>query len=142
MNCLGNSFNPGFNNIEAYKTFKDQIKKITSIKILDGLDINTSDYKDTSNLMTSSIQYTSSPVSLSNSISNNILNLNLDDQNKFSNNNLNNLDENDLNNLIKQKKKQSSITFSQRALKKADNLTKFNRKNHSEGNKHITNADL
>ena len=40
------------------------------------------------------------------------------------------------------KKRHSSITFSQRMLKKADNLTKFNRKNHSEGNKHITNDYL
>ena len=47
-----------------------------------------------------------------------------------------------LNNLIMQKKRQCSISFSQRMLKKADNLTKFNKKNHSEGNKHITNADL
>ena len=47
-----------------------------------------------------------------------------------------------LNNIILQKKRQCSISFSQRMLKKADNLTKFNKKNHSEGNKHITNADL
>lgn len=48
----------------------------------------------------------------------------------------------DLQNIIKQKKRQSTITYSQRMLKKADNLTKFNRKNHSEGNKHISNNDL
>jgi hypothetical protein len=52
------------------------------------------------------------------------------------------IDENDINNIIKMKKRQSTITYSQRMLKKADNLTKFNRKNHSEGNKHITNNDL
>lgn len=51
-------------------------------------------------------------------------------------------EDNDINNLIKQKKRQSTITYSQRMLRKADNLTKFNRKNHSEGNKHITNNDL
>lgn len=47
-----------------------------------------------------------------------------------------------LNFILNQKKRQCSIAFSQRMLKKADNLIKFNKKNHSEGNKHITNADL
>ena len=47
-----------------------------------------------------------------------------------------------LSNIPTMKKRHSSITFSQRMLKKADNLTKFNRKNHSEGNKHITNDYL
>lgn len=47
-----------------------------------------------------------------------------------------------LNYILNQKKRQCSIAFSQRMLKKADNLIKFNKKNHSEGNKHITNADL
>lgn len=55
---------------------------------------------------------------------------------------IDNGDESDLQNIIKQKKRQSTITYSQRMLKKADNLTKFNRKNHSEGNKHISNNDL
>ena len=53
-----------------------------------------------------------------------------------------NMEDADLQNIIKQKKRQSTITYSQRMLKKADNLTKFNRKNHSEGNKHISNNDL
>lgn len=44
--------------------------------------------------------------------------------------------------ILMSRKKPSSITYSQRMLKKADNLTKFNRKNHSEGNKHITNHEL
>ena len=30
----------------------------------------------------------------------------------------------------------------EKILKKSDNMTKFNRKNKSEGNKHILNADL
>ena len=47
-----------------------------------------------------------------------------------------------ISNIPTMKKRHSSITFSQRMLKKADNLTKFNRKNHSEGNKHITNDCL
>ncbi len=47
-----------------------------------------------------------------------------------------------LNFLLSQKKRQCSITLSQKMLKKAENLTKFTKKNHSEGNKHITNADL
>ena len=53
-----------------------------------------------------------------------------------------NIEDADLLNIIKKKKRESTITYSQRALKKADNLTKFNRKNHSEGNKHISNNDL
>lgn len=53
---------------------------------------------------------------------------------------VNDLDQ--INYIIKQKKRQCSISFSSRMLKKADNLTKFTKKNHSEGNKHITNADL
>lgn len=35
-----------------------------------------------------------------------------------------------------------SIQYNEKILKKSDNLTKFNRKNHSEGNKHILNSDL
>lgn len=44
--------------------------------------------------------------------------------------------------LLMKTKRQCSISFSQKILKKAENLTKFNKKNHSEGNKHITNSDL
>jgi hypothetical protein len=39
-------------------------------------------------------------------------------------------------------KKKSQVFFSEKILKKSDNMTKFNRKNRSEGNKHILNAEL
>ena len=32
--------------------------------------------------------------------------------------------------------------INEKILKKSDNMTKFNRKNKSEGNKHILNSDL
>ena len=56
--------------------------------------------------------------------------------------NNNETDTNLIDYILNQKKRQCSISFSQRMLKKADNLTKFTKKNHSEGNKHITNSDL
>lgn len=43
---------------------------------------------------------------------------------------------------VNQHKQKPTIMYSERILKKSDNLTKFNRKNHSEGNKHILNSDL
>ena len=43
---------------------------------------------------------------------------------------------------VNSKKKKSSITVNEKILKKSDNMTKFNRKNKSEGNKHITNNEL
>jgi len=52
------------------------------------------------------------------------------------------LDDNDLQSIIKQNKRHSTISYSQKILKKANNLTKFNKKNNSEGNKHILNSDL
>ena len=52
------------------------------------------------------------------------------------------MDENDLQSIIKQNKRHSTISYSQKILKKANNLTKFNKKNNSEGNKHILNSDL
>jgi hypothetical protein len=119
--------------------------KIKTITILDGLDINLNDYKEIGNQIKSTLPSKPNYTSNVNEINYNnynstklITSQGLDEHKEI----ISNLNENDLNNLIKQKKKQSSITFSQRALKKADNLTKFNRKNHSEGNKHITNADL
>ena len=108
--------NPGFES-EDYTKYKSVIKKIKSLKFLDGLNIDdelfSNEKKKKANL--------------------------------FDEDNLEHTEEidgNDLNSYIKLKKRQSTITYSQRMLKKADNLTKFNRKNHSEGNKHITNSDL
>ena len=43
---------------------------------------------------------------------------------------------------VNSKKKKSVITVNEKILKKSDNMTKFNRKNKSEGNKHITNTEL
>jgi hypothetical protein len=122
--------NPGFGNQEEYLKYRNIIKKAKSIQALDGLDIN-----DTSSLESSEKQ------------KKNLFNFSEENSKKQSSNPyldsiVEEVDENDLNNIIKLKKRQSTITYSQRMLKKADNLTKFNRKNHSEGNKHITNNDL
>ena len=43
---------------------------------------------------------------------------------------------------VKSKKKKSLIMFNEKIFKKSDNMTNFNRKNRSEGNKHILNQDL
>ena len=43
---------------------------------------------------------------------------------------------------VNSKKKKSLIMINEKILKKSDNMTKFNRKNKSEGNKHILNSDL
>lgn len=43
---------------------------------------------------------------------------------------------------VKSKKKKSLIKIDEKIFKKSDNMTKFNRKNRSEGNKHILNQDL
>jgi hypothetical protein len=127
--------NPGFSNQEEYFKYRDVLKKAKSIGVLDGIDIN-----DTSSFESPEKQKKINLFNFSDENS----------KNQISNNNNNPYlepiaeenDENDLNNIIKMKKRQSTITYSQRMLKKADNLTKFNRKNHSEGNKHITNNDL
>jgi len=127
--------NPGFSNQEEYFKHRDVLKKAKSIGVLDGIDIN-----DTSSFESPEKQKKINLFNFSDENS----------KNQISNNNNNPYlepiaeenDENDLNNIIKMKKRQSTITYSQRMLKKADNLTKFNRKNHSEGNKHITNNDL
>ena len=43
---------------------------------------------------------------------------------------------------VKSLKKNSCIMYNEKIFKKSDNLTKFNRENHSEGNKHILNIML
>lgn len=43
---------------------------------------------------------------------------------------------------VNSKKMKSVIMVNEKILKKSDNMTKFNRKNKSEGNKHILNSDL
>ena len=43
---------------------------------------------------------------------------------------------------VKKKKKKSTIMVNMKILQKSDNMTKFNRKNRSEGNKHILNSHL
>lgn len=118
--------NPSYENYEEYIKYRSIIKKVKSIETLDGLDINDNSgldlYKNKSKMKGQSNEPT--------------YYIQEKEGQKMD------LDENDLNNIIMNKKRQSTITYSQRMLKKADNLTKFNRKNHSEGNKHITNNDL
>ena len=43
---------------------------------------------------------------------------------------------------VKKLKKKSTIMVNMKILQKSDNMTKFNRKNRSEGNKHILNSHL
>ena len=43
---------------------------------------------------------------------------------------------------VKSLKKKSSIMVNMKILQKSDNMTNFNRKNKSEGNKHILNENL
>lgn len=111
--------NPGFES-DDYIKYKSIIKKIKSVKFLDGLNIDD-------NLLNNEKKKKANIFDIEDNTLENITE---------------EIDENDLNSYIKLKKRQSTITYSQRMLKKADNLTKFNRKNHSEGNKHITNSDL
>ena len=125
--------NPGYEAVDEYNKFRTVIKKIKTITALDGLDINDNKSleayrsKEKKNLFTFSEQAESN---------------NTPSASPYLESIAEEVDENDINNIIKMKKRQSTITYSQRMLKKADNLTKFNRKNHSEGNKHITNNDL
>ncbi len=124
---MHNPMNPGLESYDEYSKYRTTIKKIKSLQSLDGLSLKDNTEFDAYNQKKSKAP-------------------NLFDFNNESKNELESvpeeLDENELNNIIKMKKRQSTITYSQRMLKKADNLTKFNRKNHSEGNKHITNNDL
>ena len=43
---------------------------------------------------------------------------------------------------VTSKKKKSTIMINEKMFKKSDNMTNFNRKNRSEGNKHILNKEL
>jgi len=43
---------------------------------------------------------------------------------------------------VNSKKKKSLIMYNEKIFRKSDNMTNFNRKNRSEGNKHILNSDL
>lgn len=134
--------NPGFEKYEEYTKYKIILKKIKTIEKLDGVDIN--DNLDIFNKKTQGAS-TAIPNLFSFDDNSNPLSNNIQVTGGFNRNvaSIDEMDEQDiLNNLIKQKRRQSTITFSQRMLKKADNLIKFNRKNHSEGNKHITNNDL
>ncbi len=121
VNTLRNPMNPGLDKYEDYMTYRSYLHKVKTVQILDGLNIN-----DRESLLAYSGK----------KIKPNIFYQQETETIPEEN------DENDLYNIIKQKKRQSTITYSQKMLKKADNLTKFNRKNHSEGNKHITNNDL
>ena len=146
LNTLHNPINPGFQKYNDYLKYRNIIKsKLKYLELLDGLGVN-----DTASL--NSYKPKASDVNLivgnnKNFNSTKLSTIEEDTQystfNKNKNFNNNENDEiEDLNKLITMKKRHSSITFSQRMLRKADNLTKFNRKNHSEGNKHITNDYL
>lgn len=142
--------NPTFQKYNDYIKYRNILKKIKNLENLDGLGVNDlislSAYKP----KISDIYLNSNSKNYDNklyTIDEDNIEKTEENKNKILKNNNNNnfieeLDENELNNLIVQKKRHSTITFSQRMLKKADNLTKFNRKNHSEGNKHITNDYL
>jgi hypothetical protein len=125
--------NPGFENSSEYAKFRTLINKIKTVENLDGFDINDKSLID---------MYKSQETSQVIKINTQQKMIEEDEYNEEVRDKFQEMNENDINNLIKQKKRQSTITYSQRMLKKADNLTKFNRKNHSEGNKHITNNDL
>ncbi len=143
--------NPGFQKYNDYIKYRNIIKtKLKCLEFLDGIGVHDivslNSYKPKAsdvNLVTGNNK---------NFNSTKLTTIEEDmqyptfSQNKNKNYNTNDNNENDeledLNNLITMKKRHSSITFSQRMLRKADNLTKFNRKNHSEGNKHITNDYL
>jgi len=43
---------------------------------------------------------------------------------------------------VNSKKKKSTVMINEKIFKKSDNMTNFNRKNRSEGNKHILNQEL
>jgi hypothetical protein len=154
--------NPGIENYEEYLKYRGILKKIRTLKFLDGLDIyddkNLESLRNRKGNITLSTDQKAAKRNLFDfgdenfnnkakyNVDNNITN---NENNNFNIGNTSNymeqsnkIDENDIMNIIKSKKRQSTITYSQRMLKKADNLTKFNRKNHSEGNKHITNNDL
>ncbi len=150
LNTLKNPMNPSFQKYNDYLKYKNILKiKLKYLEYLDGIGIN-----DTISL--DAYKPKASDVNL---LKHNNKNLNtklytIDEEGQNNNNNIINknynlsynenegLDENEINKIITIKKRHSSITFSQRMLRKADNLTKFNRKNHSEGNKHITNDYL
>ena len=136
--------NPGADKYEDYVTYRAVLRKIKNIKFLDGLELNSDKCleKFKNNNMSGSITHGSNPKkNLFDFDEGN--NKNTGSTNVVGNNNFTmaNVDSG-IPEFVKIKKRQSSITYSQRMLKKADNLTKFNRKNHSEGNKHITNNDL
>lgn len=161
--------NPGMDNYEEYVKYRSIFKKIRTLRKLDGLDLNDDkcleiyknkknmnnmDYSNNNssakrNLFDFDLNYNNNNKSGDynkyngeNSKSNENSNYNLSHVSGNYDSNMHEINDNDFSNLIKSKKRQSTITYSQRMLKKADNLTKFNRKNHSEGNKHITNNDL
>lgn len=157
VNTLQNPMNPGFQKYNDYIKYRNILKsKLKYLEFLDGIGVN-----DTASL--NFYKPKASDVNLVNGNKNNnnnnknfnttklttieedlqYSNFNQSkNKNLFTNNNNENDELDDLNKLITMKKRHSSITFSQRMLRKADNLTKFNRKNHSEGNKHITNDYL
>ena len=146
--------NPSFDRYDEYKKYKYNfsfklrvlLKKLRTVENLDGISINDDSildfYKQTTiqNQIQQKQQEKLKEDMLEEIKTKEEDDINYEECDRV--NDLENIDDNDLLNIIKKKKRESTITYSQRALKKADNLTKFNRKNHSEGNKHISNNDL
>lgn len=122
INTLTNPMNPGFENYDQYLKYKSIIKKIKSIRILDSEKIDDDSVLDF---------YRNAKESKPNLGYNEDFVGEVIHEDKI-------ISSNDINS----RKRPCSITFSQKMLKKADKLTKFDRKNHSEGNKHITNDHL
>jgi hypothetical protein len=140
--------NPGAEKYEDYVTYRAVLKKIKILKFLDGLELYSDKclekYKNKS--VSGSITNDSNPkknlFDFDDGSSKNTGSAGVSGNNNINNNFTSENVDGEIAAFIKSRKRQSSITYSQRMLKKADNLTKFNRKNHSEGNKHITNNDL
>lgn len=124
INTLSNPMNPGFENYDTYLRFRSIMKKIKTLIMLDCENIDDDTildfYKNT--------KESKPTLGYNEEITAEVMN---EDKEKVP-----------ISCDINLRKRPCSITFSQKMLKKADKLTKFDRKNHSEGNKHITNDHL
>ena len=178
INTLRNPMNPGFDQPEAYKKYKAILKAITTLRMVDGMDVNdqsTVDYLKYKNDMT---QKSNTGATMKNSMSNffnakpavnpkPVVNQPLQSSmSSFLQSSvvasqpkqpekiyhqpqpqrlyfpIDEDGEIDGEPYVKANNGKSYIYYSEKQLKKSDNLTKFNRKNHSEGNKHILNNHL
>lgn len=188
INTLRNPMNPGFDQPEAYKRYKNTLKAITTLRMVDGMDINDQQTVDQikynndmakstggqKTMKTSMANFFSSKTTSKNPLEStaqkgstqpaqaqqtqpkasmmsffNASTIVSNDppkvevvQPKRIMYSIDESEEIDGTAYVKANKGRATIYFSEKQLKKSDNLTKFNRKNHSEGNKHILNAHL